>query len=227
MMSQKPRKPKRKDTQVPQPSGPTKSVADEAAYKELGDRLMRAATTASSLEAKHDSGNITKTQSKATHNEPSSQRINLASGLRCQKAIGDTTAQTRFKSVSKHSNDSLLVRDEFVNRPVVENCKAKSSEDEPKVVRKNDDAPLIKECVSDNEEDDVSQPKIKKKVVRPSIAKIEFIKSKQQEKTARKTIKQVEQHRQNTHNEAAYKELGDRLVRAATTTSSLEAKHDS
>nr|GEW50147.1 uncharacterized mitochondrial protein AtMg00810-like [Tanacetum cinerariifolium] len=57
-------KPKRKDTQVPQPSGPTKSVTDEAVYKELGDSLVRASTTASSLEADQDSGYITKTQSK-------------------------------------------------------------------------------------------------------------------------------------------------------------------
>nr|GEV16024.1 hypothetical protein [Tanacetum cinerariifolium] len=53
--------------------------------------------------------------------------------------------------------------------------------------------------VSDNEKEDVSQPKIKKKIVRPGIAKIEFVISKQQEKTARKMVKQVEQHRQNTH----------------------------
>ncbi|GJU52887.1 retrovirus-related pol polyprotein from transposon TNT 1-94 [Tanacetum coccineum] len=46
-----PRKPKRKYTQVPQPSGPTEHVADEAVHKELGDSLVRAATTASSLEA--------------------------------------------------------------------------------------------------------------------------------------------------------------------------------
>nr|GEU79725.1 hypothetical protein [Tanacetum cinerariifolium] len=63
--------------------------------------------------------------------------------------------------------------DEFVNKPVVENY---------------------------NEEEDVSQPKIEKKSVRPSIVKTEFVESKQQEKTARKTVKQVEQHRQNTHN---------------------------
>ncbi|GJR74096.1 ribonuclease H-like domain-containing protein [Tanacetum coccineum] len=89
--------------------------------------------------------------------------------------------------------------DEFVNEPVVENSKAMSSEEEPKVVRKCDDAPSIEEWVSDDEEEDVSQPKIKKKTVRPSIIKKEFVKSKQQEKTARKTVKQVEQHRQNTH----------------------------
>nr|GFA47205.1 ribonuclease H-like domain, reverse transcriptase, RNA-dependent DNA polymerase [Tanacetum cinerariifolium] len=69
----KPRKPTRKDSHVPQPSGHTESVADEAVYKELGNRLVRAAATASSLEAEQDSGNITKTQSKATPNEPSLQ----------------------------------------------------------------------------------------------------------------------------------------------------------
>nr|GEX43400.1 ribonuclease H-like domain-containing protein [Tanacetum cinerariifolium] len=46
--------------------------------------------------------------------------------------------------------------DEFVNKPVVENHKAKSSEEEPKIVRKNDDALIIEEWVSDNEEEDVS-----------------------------------------------------------------------
>nr|GEX38687.1 hypothetical protein [Tanacetum cinerariifolium] len=89
--------------------------------------------------------------------------------------------------------------DEFVNKPIVENCKAKSSKKEPKVVRKNDDAPIIEEYVSDNEEEDVSQPKIEKKTARPSIAKIEFVKSKQQVKTDRKIVKQVEHHRQDTH----------------------------
>nr|GEY70413.1 hypothetical protein [Tanacetum cinerariifolium] len=56
-LTQKPKKPKRKDTQEPQPSGHTESIVDEAVHKESGDRLVRAATTASSLEAKHDSGN--------------------------------------------------------------------------------------------------------------------------------------------------------------------------
>nr|GEU31606.1 putative ribonuclease H-like domain-containing protein [Tanacetum cinerariifolium] len=50
-------KPTRKDTQIPQPSGPTESVIDKVVHKELGDRLVRAATTASSLKANQDSGN--------------------------------------------------------------------------------------------------------------------------------------------------------------------------
>nr|GEV18247.1 hypothetical protein [Tanacetum cinerariifolium] len=85
--------------------------------------------------------------------------------------------------------------DKFVNKHVVQNYKAKSSKEEPKLVRKNDDAIIIEEWVSNNEEEDVSQPKIMKKIVRPSIAKIEFVKSKQQKKTARKNVKQVKQQR--------------------------------
>ncbi|GJZ20608.1 putative ribonuclease H-like domain-containing protein [Tanacetum coccineum] len=108
--TQKPRKPKRKDTQVPQPSDPIENVVDEAVHKELGDSLVRAATTASSLEAEQDSGNINKTQSKATPNESSSLGTTSGGGPRCQETIGDTIAQTRFENVSKHSNDSLLAR---------------------------------------------------------------------------------------------------------------------
>ncbi|GJY53537.1 ribonuclease H-like domain-containing protein [Tanacetum coccineum] len=88
------------------------------------------------------------------------------------------------------SDLSFTGLDEFVNKPVVENYKAMSSKEEPKVVRKNDDASIIEEWVSYDEEEDVSQPKIEKKTVRPSIVKKESIKSKQQEKTARKIVKQ-------------------------------------
>ncbi|GJT33204.1 putative ribonuclease H-like domain-containing protein, partial [Tanacetum coccineum] len=87
--------------------------------------------------------------------------------------------------------------DEFVNKPVVEN--RKSDEEVSKVVRKSDDSLIIEDWVSDSEEEDVSQTKTEKKIVKPSIAKIEFVKPKQQKKTARKTVKQIEKHRQNTH----------------------------
>ncbi|GJW02499.1 hypothetical protein Tco_1561355 [Tanacetum coccineum] len=108
--TQKPRRPKKKDTQVPQSSVPSDNVADEAVYKELDDSLVRAATTASSLEAEQDSGNINKTQSKATLNEPSSTVTSSGSGPRCQETMGDTIAQTRSENVSKLSNDPLLAR---------------------------------------------------------------------------------------------------------------------
>ncbi|GKA18222.1 hypothetical protein Tco_0698059 [Tanacetum coccineum] len=105
---QKPRKLKRKDTKVPQPSGPTNNVADEAVYEEMDNSLERAATTATSLDAEQDKGNINKTQSKATLNEPSSLGTSSGSGLRRQETMGDTIAQTGFENVSKTSNDLLL-----------------------------------------------------------------------------------------------------------------------
>ncbi|GJU45500.1 hypothetical protein Tco_1202766 [Tanacetum coccineum] len=109
-MIQQPRKPKRKDTQVPHPSDPIKNVTDEAVHKELGDSLVRAATTASSLEAEQDSGNINKTQSKVTPNESSSLGTTSCGGPKSQETIRDTIAQTRFENVSKHSNDSARKR---------------------------------------------------------------------------------------------------------------------
>ncbi|GJW24793.1 putative ribonuclease H-like domain-containing protein [Tanacetum coccineum] len=81
--------------------------------------------------------------------------------------------------------------DEFVNKHVVKNCKAMSSEEEPKVVRKNDDAPIIEEWVSDDEKEDVSQPKIEKKTVRPNIVKKESVKSKQQKKLLGKLLNKL------------------------------------
>ncbi|GKB86335.1 putative ribonuclease H-like domain-containing protein [Tanacetum coccineum] len=81
-------RPKKKDTQIPQSSGPTEHAADEAVYKELDDSLVRVTTTASSLEAEQDSGG----------------------GPRCQETMGDTIAQTRFENESKFSNDPLLAR---------------------------------------------------------------------------------------------------------------------
>nr|GEY82960.1 hypothetical protein [Tanacetum cinerariifolium] len=79
-----------------------------------GDSLVRATTTASSLETEQDRGNIAKTQIKATSNEPSSQGTSSGDGPRSQKAIGDTFAHTRYERVSKMFSDSLLTR---VNTP--------------------------------------------------------------------------------------------------------------
>ncbi|GJV46195.1 hypothetical protein Tco_1430731 [Tanacetum coccineum] len=105
-----PGRPKKKDTQVPQSSVPSDNVADEAVYKELDDSLVRVASTASSLEAEQDSGNIIKTRYKATPNEACSQGTTSCGGPRRQETMGDTIAQTRSENVSKLSNDPLLTR---------------------------------------------------------------------------------------------------------------------
>ncbi|GKE98868.1 hypothetical protein Tco_0022219, partial [Tanacetum coccineum] len=91
-LKQRSRRPKRKDTKVPQPSGPTSNVADEAVNEEMDDCLARAATTATGLDAEQDNGNINKTQSKSTPNKPSSIGTSSGGGLRRQETIGDTIA---------------------------------------------------------------------------------------------------------------------------------------
>nr|GEZ42919.1 ribonuclease H-like domain-containing protein [Tanacetum cinerariifolium]GEZ42927.1 ribonuclease H-like domain-containing protein [Tanacetum cinerariifolium] len=78
-------------------------------------------------------------------------------------------------------------------------CDARTSKTKPKDVRKNIDAPIIEEWVLDDEDEKMIQPKFEQKTVKPSIPKIEFVKPKQPEKKARKTVKQVEKSRQNTH----------------------------
>ncbi|GKC47665.1 putative ribonuclease H-like domain-containing protein [Tanacetum coccineum] len=66
----------------------------------------------------------------------------------------------------------------------------KASEAKPKAVRKNNGALIIEDWVSDSKEEDVPQTKIEKKTVKPSFAKIEFVKPKG--KTARKIAKHVD-----------------------------------
>ncbi|GKB99022.1 hypothetical protein Tco_0985159 [Tanacetum coccineum] len=74
------------------------------------ERTLRAATTATGLDAKQDRGNIDMTQSKATLNEPSSSGTSSGSGPRHQETMRDTIAQTRYENVSTLSNDPLLTR---------------------------------------------------------------------------------------------------------------------
>ncbi|GKB91912.1 hypothetical protein Tco_0964184 [Tanacetum coccineum] len=81
-----------RDTKIPQSSGPPVKVGDEAVHKELGDRMERAATTASSLEAEQDSDAQTgfETTSKQS-NDPPLSRVNT---LGCGEDIADEAAFT-------------------------------------------------------------------------------------------------------------------------------------
>ncbi|GKC23547.1 putative ribonuclease H-like domain-containing protein, partial [Tanacetum coccineum] len=92
----------KRTTEISQSSRPIPLVTDKTVIKEWEDRMERAATTASSLEAEQDSGNINKTQSMATLNESFPQGANSGSGPRCQDTIlGGAEAQTRFEAASK------------------------------------------------------------------------------------------------------------------------------
>ncbi|GJY90076.1 reverse transcriptase domain-containing protein [Tanacetum coccineum] len=74
------------DTKIPQLVVPLRKVGDEAVHKELGDRMERAATTASSSEAEQDS---------------------MVPGAKIPY-WGDVDAQTRFETTSEQSNDPPL-----------------------------------------------------------------------------------------------------------------------
>nr|GEX10875.1 hypothetical protein [Tanacetum cinerariifolium] len=144
--------------------------------------------------------------------------------------------------------------DSKINKPVVENSEVASSQAKPKEVRKNTNAPIIEEWVSDDEDEEMIQPKFEQKT---SIFKIEFVKPKQPEKKARKIVKKgnpqmdlqdkgVIDSRCSRHmtknmsyltdfkeidggyvvfgDEAVYKKMDDSLVRATNTASSLGAK---
>ncbi|GKA76791.1 hypothetical protein Tco_0783252 [Tanacetum coccineum] len=82
-----------------------------------------------------------------------------------------------FSSLEEFMNEPI-VSVPTVKKPKVETSEAKASTDKPKVIRKNNGAPIIKEWVSDSEDEAESKPKIEKKTIKPSFAKIEFVKSK-------------------------------------------------
>ncbi|GKB09226.1 hypothetical protein Tco_0837538 [Tanacetum coccineum] len=104
-------KTKRKATEISQSSGPTTLIVDETVYEEKGDNVERDATTAASIDAEQDSGNIIRTQSMTTLNKPNPQGTGSGSDPRHQDTIlGGKQAQTRFERLSKQSSDPPLSR---------------------------------------------------------------------------------------------------------------------
>ncbi|GJR24045.1 hypothetical protein Tco_0972572 [Tanacetum coccineum] len=92
-------------------SHPKKTHKYETVHEERGDSVERAATTAASLDAEQDSGNINRTQSMTTLHEPIPQGTGSGSGPRRQDTVlGDRPTQTRFERLSKQSNDPPLSR---------------------------------------------------------------------------------------------------------------------
>ncbi|GJZ42601.1 hypothetical protein Tco_0589856 [Tanacetum coccineum] len=84
-----------------------------------------------------------------------------------------------FSGLEEFVNEPI-VSEPTVKKPVAETSEVKASADKPKVVKKNNSALIIEEWVSDSEDEAVSKPKIEKKTVKPSFAKIVFVKSKEQ-----------------------------------------------
>ncbi|GKE55735.1 putative ribonuclease H-like domain-containing protein, partial [Tanacetum coccineum] len=94
---------------------------------------------------------------------------------------------------SKENSDKSLVKEQEsqVKSSFVEGCGSNTSKNvsevEPKKVRKNNDAPIIEDWVSDDEEQDESKTKPEKKTVIPTAAKIE--------KPVKKSVRYAEMYR--------------------------------
>nr|GEW40184.1 putative ribonuclease H-like domain-containing protein [Tanacetum cinerariifolium] len=80
-------------------------VEDEAVSEEMDDSLERAATTATSLDAEQDRGNIFMTQSKETPNEPGSKGTSSGRGPRLYK-VGLSTRVESSKDEGLDEEDA-------------------------------------------------------------------------------------------------------------------------
>ncbi|GJU14161.1 ribonuclease H-like domain-containing protein [Tanacetum coccineum] len=171
--------------------------------KSQNDQLLRDLEKSSLIVLGYKTGLESVEEKLEFYKKNKSVYVEKINGLKWDIQVGEITIRELRKKLEKiqKEKDSIQFnvdkfenasKNEFVNKYVVENSKSMSSEEVPKEVRKCNDALIIKDWVSDSEEENMSQTKTEKKTVKPSIAKIEFVKPKQQEKTARKTVKQAQ-----------------------------------
>ncbi|GJT09593.1 hypothetical protein Tco_0856635 [Tanacetum coccineum] len=133
--------------------------------KSQNDQLLRDLEKSSIMVLSYKTGLESVEEKLEFYKKNESVYIEKINGLKWDIQVGEITIRELRKKLEKIQKE----KDNIYSRTV----KAMSSE-EPKVVRKNDDAPIIEEWVSDSEEENVSQTKTEKKIVKPSIAKIEF-----------------------------------------------------
>ncbi|GJS48800.1 hypothetical protein Tco_0598921 [Tanacetum coccineum] len=98
-----------------------------------------------------------------------------------------------------------------VNKSVCENSSNET--------KKNSDAPLIEEWVSDNEDEVESPVVVEKKTVVPTIPKVDVVRPKQQEKPVKKTVRYAEMYKskgprgnQRNYNNLKSQQLGNNFV---------------
>nr|GEY30126.1 retrovirus-related Pol polyprotein from transposon TNT 1-94 [Tanacetum cinerariifolium] len=113
----------------------------------------------------------------------------------CKKGLGYNAVPPPHTGLfpPPKSNLSSTGLEELFNEPKTKKSKDKSNEVEPKSVRKHSDAPIIKDWVSDDEEEEVEKQEVK-----PSINRINFVKATA-DNNPKETVKTGEQPKQNTH----------------------------
>ncbi|GJR86235.1 putative reverse transcriptase domain-containing protein [Tanacetum coccineum] len=151
---------------------------DETIIKEWEDRMERSATTASSLEAKQDSGNINRTKSIATLNESFPQGTDSLNAARHKLTIVGLVNTVRLKlmlSVQVNAvegdfiNTSIKVNGRNLIQALVDKKKVIITERGPEVIIMLEDAEYLQDKVHGMEESKTSQAKellVKKKRVK-------------------------------------------------------------
>nr|GEU99371.1 hypothetical protein [Tanacetum cinerariifolium] len=87
--------------------------------------------------------------------------------------------------------DEHVVSESVTSLPGIAKRKVKTSESKLKTVSDL----IIEEWVLDDKEEDVSQPKIEKKIAKPSFVKINYIKANKTHKNAKKNVEQIAETR--------------------------------
>ncbi|GKA76410.1 putative ribonuclease H-like domain-containing protein, partial [Tanacetum coccineum] len=121
-----------RDTKIPQSSGPLVKVGDEVVHKELGDRMEKATTTASSLEAEQDSDAQTRfeTTSKQSNNPPLSRVNTLGCGEDSMKLI---ELMAHYTTLSE-----LIINNQTYSMATNEETNAAGTDTRPPMLVEND-----------------------------------------------------------------------------------------
>ncbi|GJY83393.1 hypothetical protein Tco_0496769, partial [Tanacetum coccineum] len=121
--------------EISQSSGTTNLVANETIHDERGDSVERAATTDTSLNVEQGSGNIIRTQSTATLNEPIPHGTGSSSGLMRQDTIlRDRPAQTRVLDLENVKDAQALEIQKWKKR--VKNLESNKKSRTPQLKRR-------------------------------------------------------------------------------------------
>nr|GEY31157.1 hypothetical protein [Tanacetum cinerariifolium] len=129
-------KSRRKVTEVPQPSDPTKHVADKAVNEEMDDNLERAATTHTSLDAEQDRARVESSKDEDFGEEDASK----------QGRIADIDANEDIYLVNVHNDEDMFGVNDLDGDEVKDKVIGKMVEQEPmKKLSKKDQLMLDEE----------------------------------------------------------------------------------
>ncbi|GJR98009.1 hypothetical protein Tco_0270183 [Tanacetum coccineum] len=104
----------------------------------------------------------------------------------------DSSLKPTIGCDKESDNSKENIDDSLEQHQITDTETSSVKEVEPKKVRENNDAPIIEDWVSDDEDDDEPNPKVEKKTVIPTATKKEFVKP---EKPVKRSVRYAEMYR--------------------------------